>query len=36
MTARNVARGSENENRVALQSHFVFRSDAEKTENGLL
>ena len=35
-TACNVSRGCENEKRVALQSHFVLRSDAEKTKNGLL
>ena len=31
MTARNVARGCENEKRVALQSHFVLMQRKRKT-----
>ena len=33
--ARAVAK-TKNDKRVALQSHFAFRSDVEKTKNGLL
>ena len=32
----SIKRKTKNGKRVALQSHFVFRSDAEKTKNGLL